>query len=67
LALIQEAQRRRPGLPAILLTGFANATMEDIGVGGAISGAFSLLHKPINGQFLAQQVAMLLEGGTDGA
>ncbi len=67
VALIHEAQRRRPGLPAILLTGFANAAMDAIGVDRAISGAFSWLYKPIDGQALAQQVAMLLEGGTDGA
>jgi hypothetical protein len=59
--LIAEAQGRRPGLPAILLTGFApNAT--EIAVGGAVSGSFSLLCKPIDGKFLAKRVAVLLEG-----
>ncbi|MDO9710878.1 hybrid sensor histidine kinase/response regulator [Paracraurococcus lichenis] len=61
LALIREAQRRRPRLPAILLTGFATDAAE-IAVGGALSGAFSLLRKPIEGQALAERLDALLEG-----
>ncbi|WP_408906457.1 hybrid sensor histidine kinase/response regulator [Sabulicella glaciei] len=60
LALIQDAQRRRPGLPAILLTGFATDTAE-LAMSGALSGAFSLLRKPIDVKALADRVAMLLE------
>jgi CheY-like chemotaxis protein len=59
VTLIREAQRRRPGLPAILLTGFATNAAE-IAVGGAVSGAFSLLRKPVQGQHLAERVAALL-------
>jgi PAS domain S-box-containing protein len=63
VSLIREAQRRRAGLPAILLTGFAtNAT--ELAVGGAISGTFSLLRKPIQGQHLAERVAVLLEAAS---
>ncbi len=61
LALIREAQRRRPGLPAILLTGFAT-DMAEIAVGGALNGSFSLLRKPVEARVLAERVAVLLEG-----
>ena len=61
VALVGEVQRRRPKLPAILLTGFATNAAE-IAVSGAVSGTFSLLRKPIAGQQLAERVAMMLEG-----
>ncbi|HEY8612277.1 MAG TPA: response regulator [Roseomonas sp.] len=61
LMLIREAQRRRPGLPAILLTGFVTNAAE-IAIGGALSGGFSLLNKPVDGRRLADRVAVLLEG-----
>ncbi len=61
LVLIHEAQRRRPELPAILLTGFATDAAE-LAMSGAISGAFSLLRKPIEAKALAERVAVLLEG-----
>jgi CheY-like chemotaxis protein len=59
LALIRAAQERRPGLPAVLLTGYAGdgATLA---VGGAISGAFSLLRKPVTGVQLADRINALL-------
>jgi PAS domain S-box-containing protein len=60
VTLIKEAQRLRPGLPAILLTGFATNAAE-LAVGGALSGAFSLLRKPVQGAHLAERVAALLE------
>jgi signal transduction histidine kinase/ActR/RegA family two-component response regulator len=60
LALIREAQRRRPGLPAILLTGFAT-DLAEIAVGGALSGRFSLLRKPIDAGMLAERVDALLK------
>ena len=59
MALIQEAQRRRPGLPAILLTGYATNAAE-IATGGAMSGAFSLLRKPIDGAALAERASLLI-------
>lgn len=60
LVLVSEVQRRRPKLPAILLTGFATNAAE-LAVSGAVSGTFSLLRKPISGQQLAERVAMMLE------
>lgn len=55
--LISEARRRRPSLPAILLTGFtANAAIDS-----DISGTFTLLRKPTAGPVLAKCVADLLE------
>ncbi|MBY0339251.1 MAG: response regulator [Acetobacteraceae bacterium] len=60
LETIREAQRRRPGLPAILLTGFATNAAE-LAVGGALSGSFSLLRKPVTAEALAERVDMLLE------
>lgn len=65
IALIREAHRRRPKLPAILLTGFATNAAE-IAVGGAISGTFSLLRKPVSEQLLVDRVEMLLEGAPAG-
>jgi PAS domain S-box-containing protein len=61
LALIREAQQRRPAMPAILLTGFATDVAE-LAVSGAISGSFSLLRKPVEGEALAERVAVLLQG-----
>jgi signal transduction histidine kinase/ActR/RegA family two-component response regulator len=62
VTLIKEAQHRRAGLPAILLTGFATRVAE-LAVGGAISGSFSLLRKPIDTSLLAERAAMLLKAG----
>ena len=59
LALIRAAQARCPGLPAVLLTGYAGAGAA-LAVGGAISGAFSLLRKPVGSAQLADRVAALL-------
>jgi PAS domain S-box-containing protein len=60
VALIAAAQRLRPGLPAILLTGFAtNAT--EIAADGAAAGAFSLLRKPIDVRHLTERVSDLLK------
>jgi len=59
VARIREAQRRRPGLPAILLTGYAGEVAA-LAVGNAVTGAFALLRKPVTGAQLADQVASLL-------
>jgi PAS domain S-box-containing protein len=61
LAVVREAQALRPGLPAILLTGFATDA-ADIAFGGAISGSFTLLRKPISARLLAERIAVMLEG-----
>ena len=61
VALVREAQRRRPGLPAILVTGFVTSLAE-IAVGEAVANRFTLLRKPVEGKLLAERVEMLLEG-----
>ncbi len=68
VALIREAQWRRPGLPAILLTGYAGEAAA-LAVGSALDGgsggAFALLRKPITGARLADQAAALLAPARD--
>ena len=59
VGLIREAQRRQPGLPAILLTGFAGDAAT-LAVGGAIAGRFLLVRKPVAGAVLADHAAGLL-------
>ena len=59
ITLIREAQKRRPGLRAILLTGFATDAAE-LAISGAIRGTFSLLRKPIEPSALAERAAVLL-------
>jgi CheY-like chemotaxis protein len=44
IALIRELHRRRPGLPAILLTGFATGAAE-LALGGLIGGAFGVCQR----------------------
>ena len=61
IALIREAQRRQPGLPAVLLTGFATDATE-LAMGHALTAAYSLLRKPIETRALADRVAVLLAG-----
>ncbi len=60
LALIRAVQERHPNMPAILLTGYAGdgATLA---VGGAISGTFSLLRKPVSGTQLVDRIKVLME------
>ena len=59
VALIEAIHQRRPGLPAILLTGYAEA---DIGlaIDGATRGAYSLLRKPVTGDHLAERMRALM-------
>jgi PAS domain S-box-containing protein len=59
LTLIRLVQERRPKLPAILLTGYAGDGAA-LAVGGAISGAFSLLRKPVSGTQLVDRINALL-------
>lgn len=58
--LIQEAQRRRPNLPAILLTGYAGDAAT-LAVGDAVTGPFSLLRKPVTAPELGERIAVLLK------
>ena len=59
LVLIREAQRRHPGLPAILLSGYSG---EELGLttGRLPGGQLMLLQKPVRATELAKQVAVLL-------
>jgi CheY-like chemotaxis protein len=59
LAVIRRAQRQRPGLPAVLLTGYAGHGAQ-LAVGGSVSGAFSLLRKPVTPAQLADRIEALL-------
>jgi PAS domain S-box-containing protein len=60
LTLIREAKRRRPNLPAILLTGFST-NVADIPVDGEFDEPFLLLRKPISGEAIVRQIASFLE------
>jgi PAS domain S-box-containing protein len=59
LALIREAQRRQPGLPAILLTGYS---ADELGLttGRLSGGHLMLLQKPVRTIELTKQVAAML-------
>jgi signal transduction histidine kinase len=59
VALIEAAQARRPSLPAILLTGYAGDGAS-LAVSGALSGAYSLLRKPVEGAVLIERIEALL-------
>ena len=59
LSLIQEARRRLPALPAILLTGFADATVRER-VAADLAAGTILLSKPIAPDDLAARAGALL-------
>ena len=59
LTLIRSAQQLQPGLPAVLLTGYASDDAT-LAVGGATTGAFSLLRKPVSGTQLVGRISALL-------
>ena len=59
LELICEAHRRAPGLPAILVTGYAGDEMSPVRL-GASQGEYVLLHKPLNVARMASHLAILL-------
>jgi signal transduction histidine kinase/ActR/RegA family two-component response regulator len=59
VTLIREARRLRPGLPAILVTGYAGDAAA-LAVGQTVEGSFTLLRKPVTGALLTDQVAALL-------
>ncbi|MDR3539281.1 MAG: PAS domain S-box protein [Acetobacteraceae bacterium] len=63
LTLIRAAQVLRPGLPAILLTGYSGDAAA-LAVGGAVSGSYSLVRKPVPGAQLIGRVAAMLEAVT---
>jgi PAS domain S-box-containing protein len=59
LTLIEEARRRLPSLPVILLTGFADTGVRESLADGALRDAL-LLQKPISPDALAERAVMLL-------
>jgi len=61
LALVREAQRRHPGMPAILLTGYSS---EELGLttGHLAGGQLELLQKPVRAVELTGRVATMLAG-----
>jgi signal transduction histidine kinase len=61
LELIGEAQARRPGLPAVLITGDP-AEVAVPNDDGAHAAAFQLMHKPISGAHLLDRIATMLNG-----
>jgi PAS domain S-box-containing protein len=60
IAVIEQVHRRRPKLPAVILTGFAS-NVTDLAA-KSLTGSFTLLRKPTTDQQLIEHVAMLLEG-----
>jgi PAS domain S-box-containing protein len=66
LTLIQKAQQVRARLPAILLTGYAEDAAA-LAVGGAVTGSYSLIRKPVSGAQLADRVAAMLEPAAEAA
>ncbi|MFO1027963.1 MAG: response regulator [Acetobacteraceae bacterium] len=60
LILIREAQKRRPALPSVLVTGYAGDGAQ-LAVSGALTGAFSLLRKPVTAGQVADRIEALLE------
>ena len=59
LELIRQAQKLRPGLPAVLLTGYAGHGAQ-LAIGGSVSSAFALLRKPVPVAQLADRIEALL-------
>jgi CheY-like chemotaxis protein len=59
LTVIRKLQERQPNLPAILLTGYAGDGAA-LALGGAVSGSFSLLRKPVSGAQLVDRINALL-------
>ncbi len=60
VALIRAAQRARPGLPAILITGYAGGGAS-LRAAQALDGPVLLLEKPISAAQLADRIATLVE------
>ena len=59
LELLAELQRVRPGLPAILVSGYAG---PDLNAAGRAGGAHAVLTKPLGTADLAQSLAAVLAG-----
>lgn len=60
LELLREARKRRPGLPALLITGYAGSADAGEFAAAVGHGPLMLLRKPIGPEELADSVAALL-------
>ncbi len=60
VALIEAAQRARPGLPAILITGYGGGS-QALRAARALDGPVVLMHKPVSAAQLADRIATLVE------
>ncbi|HZF74823.1 MAG TPA: PAS domain-containing protein [Acetobacteraceae bacterium] len=67
LALIREARRRRPGLPAVLITGHAGDAGRVALREAAGNGPFALVRKPASADALEAEVMTLLAAARDAA
>jgi CheY-like chemotaxis protein len=59
VVLAQEAQRRRPRLKVLLMTGYAEASIERADVGGS---GFQIINKPYRRMELGRKVRQVLDG-----
>lgn len=59
LKLIEEVRRLRPGLPAVLVTGFV-AEAEDVLEQAAEAGPMAVLRKPVTAEMLSVRLSALL-------
>jgi signal transduction histidine kinase/CheY-like chemotaxis protein len=59
LAVIREARRQRPDLPAVLLTGYIGHGAQ-LAVGGSLNGGFTLVRKPVTAGQLSDRIEALL-------
>ena len=66
VALIRAAQRMRPGLPAILLTGYAGGGAA-LDAAEGLDGPVSLVGKPVSASQLADRIATVVERRGEGA
>jgi signal transduction histidine kinase len=62
LAVIRSARERRPGLPAILLTGYAGDA-AGLALGDALGGPVSLMRKPVSDLELLDRIGAMLATG----
>ena len=64
VAMIQAAQQARPGLPTMLVTGYAGDATA-LTLGRSISGPFSIVRKPVLAAGLVECIIALLEQRVD--
>ncbi len=60
LAMLAELRRRRPALPAILLTGYATSAAE-AAITGTLGQALALIRKPVDPKTLSHHAALMIE------